>query len=304
MSKGKIAAIGIIVALVAALSCVFIVDERKQALVLAFGKVDRVITEPGLKFKLPPPFNTVTFYEKRILPLETDEVQFLPRDRKRRAAAAFIRWRIEDPVKFRESVADEEAALLPLRNILEDSLGKVLGSESSDAVLSDSRESILEEVKKISQDRAKGIGVEIVDVRIRTWFLPNETLEATYERMRSDRNRIARDAIARGEEQARRIRAAAEREAVGIVAEARRESEKTKGLADAKRNKIFADAYQRDEEFFAFQRSLKAYENALKGKNSTMVLSPNSDFFEYLRDENGASSGPPGRSGPRVELQQ
>jgi len=291
MTKAKIFGIGVLVALIAALSCVFIVDERKQALVLAFGKVDRVITEPGLNFKLPPPFNTVTFYEKRILSMETTPKLIIPRDRKRRLGSAFIRWRIDNPVTFRESVADEEAALAPLRNILEDGLGNVLGSRPSDAVLSDEeREKILEELQRFAKTKADEIGVEIVDVRIRTWFLPDETLEATYERMRSDRNRIARDAIARGQEQALRIEAAADREAVGIVAEARRESEKTKGLADANRNKIFAEAYELDEEFFAFQRSLRAYEKSLKGGNSTMVLSPNSDFFEYLRDEKGASS--------------
>ncbi len=290
MTKGRIIG-GIIVAILLIIySTVFIVDERKQALVLAFGKVDRVITDPGLHFKLPAPFNTKIIYEQRILPLETNEVTILPEDGKRRVAAAFARWRITDPQQFREAVADVDNALPRLEKVLSDSLGKVLGSESADAVLSNKREDILQRVTRLAKDESKSLGVEILDVRIRTWFLPDQTLEATYNRMMQDRNAIALGLRADGQEKARKIRAIAEKQAVELVAEARREATTRMGVADAQRNAIFADSYGRDIEFFSFQRSLKAYEEALQGSNSSIVMSPNSDFFEYLRDSNGASN--------------
>jgi membrane protease subunit HflC len=290
VTKGRI--IGGIVAAILLLiySTVFIVDERKQALVLAFGKVDRVITEPGLHFKLPAPFNTKIIYEQRILPLETNEVTILPEDGKRRVAAAFARWRITDPQQFREAVADVDNALPRLEKVLSDSLGKVLGSESADAVLSNKREDILQRVTQLAKDESKSLGVEILDVRIRTWFLPAQTLEATYNRMVQDRKAVALGLRADGQEKARRIRAIAEKQAVELVAEARRDATTRMGLADAERNAIFADAYGRDIEFFSFQRSLSAYENSLQGGNSSIVMSPDSDFFEYLRDINGASN--------------
>ena len=290
MTKGRIIG-GIIVAILLLIySTVFIVDERKQALVLAFGKVDRVITDPGLHFKLPAPFNTKIIYEERILPLETNEVTILPEDGKRRVAAAFARWRITDPQQFREAVADVDNALPRLEKVLSDSLGKVLGSESADAVLSNKREDILQRVTQLAKEESKSLGVEILDVRIRTWFLPDQTLEATYNRMVQDRNAIALGLRADGQEKARRIRAIAEKQAVELVAEARREATTKMGVADAQRNAIFAESYGQDIEFFSFQRSLKAYEQALQGNNSSIVLSPNSDFFEYLRYSDGASN--------------
>lgn len=290
MSKGKIFGGIAVAALFLIYSCMFIVDERKQALVLAFGKVDRVIDEPGLHFKLPPPFQTKIIFEKRILPLETAEVTVLPVDGKRRVAAAFARWRITDPQRFREAVGDVDGALPRLEKLLSDSLGKVLGSEAADAVLSSKRDEILKNVRGFAEQEAQKLGVAVVDVRIRTWFLPAQTLEATYNRMVQERNAIARGLRADGEEQARRIRAVAEKRAVELVAEARREAAETMGRADAERNAIFADAYGRDAEFFSFQRSLSAYEKALQGSNSSIVMSPDSDFFEYLRFRDGAST--------------
>lgn len=290
MTKGRIIG-GVIVAFLLLIwSTVFIVDERKQALVLAFGKVDRVINEPGMHFKLPAPFNTLIVYERRILPLETSEVTILPEDGKRRVAAAFARWRIDNPQSFREAVGDVGSALPRLEKLLSDSLGKVLGSASADAVLSNRRQDILQRVTSLADAEASKLGVDIVDVRIRTWFLPNQTLEATYNRMVQDRNAIARGLRADGQEKARRIRAISEKEAVELVAEARRDATTRMGIADAQRNAIFADAYGRDMEFFSFQRSLSAYEKALDGSNSSIVMSPDSDFFEYLRYRDGASN--------------
>ena len=290
MTKGRIFA-GILVAILLLIySTVFIVDEREQALVLRFGKVQRTVTEPGIQFKLPAPVETMIVYEQRILALETEEVTILPEDGKRRVAAAFARWRIENPQRFREAVADVDNALPRLEKVLSDSLGKVLGSEAADAVLSDKRDDILQRVTRLARAEAADLGAEILDVRIRTWFLTPQTLEATYNRMEQDRNAIALGLRADGQELARRIRARAEREAVELVAEANREATTKMGVADAQRNAIFADAYGRDVEFFSFQRSLSAYERALDGQNSSIVMSPDSDFFEYLRDSEGASN--------------
>ncbi len=290
MTKGRIIGGALVALLLLIWSTVFIVDEREQALVLAFGKVDRTITEPGLQFKLPAPFNTKIVYEKRILPLETSEVTILPEDGKRRVAAAFARWKIANPQRFREAVGDVDGALPRLEKLLSDSVGKVLGSESADAVLSGKREDILERINGLASGEAEKLGVQMVDVRIRTWFLPDQTLEATYNRMVQDRNAIALGLRADGQEKARKIRAIAEKQAVELVAEARREATTRMGVADAERNAIFADAYGRDIEFFSFQRSLQAYEGALQGNNSSIVMSPDSDFFEYLRDRNGATA--------------
>lgn len=290
MSRLNYILIGVGALVIGLLSCVFIIDEREQAIVLAFGRVDREITEPGLHLKLPAPFNTLVKYDKRILPLETREVTVLPVDGKRRVVAAFARWRIADMRRFREAVSDESGARPRLERILNDSLGKILGSESADSVLSNKRPELLEQATKLAGDEAEKLGVEVVDVRIRTWFLPEQTLAATYNRMVEDRNAVAQGLRASGGEKARTIRARAEKEAVEIVAEAQRSAAVVMGTADAERNAIFAEAYGRDEEFFAFQRSLSAYEKALKGGNSSMVMTPDSDFFEYLRDQNGASA--------------
>lgn len=293
MKKSNMILVAIGAILLGILSCIFIIDEREQAIILAFGRVEREIKDPGLHFKLPAPFNTLVKYDKRILPLETREVTVLPVDGKRRVVAAFARWRIADMRRFREAVSDEAGARPRLERILNDSLGKILGSEAAGSVLSNKRPELLQQATKLAGDEAQKLGVEVVDVRIRTWFLPQQTLAATYNRMVEDRNAVARGLRASGEEKARTIRATAEKESVEIVAEAERQAAVVMGTADAERNAIFAEAYGRDGEFFAFQRSLKAYEKALVGKNSSMVMSPDSDFFEYLRDQNGASNSNP-----------
>lgn len=265
------------------LSCVFVVDERQQALVLAFGRVDRVESAPGLKFKLPPPFNTVEFYEDRILPLETTALEVTPLDDRRLVVDAFARWRITDPQRFRESVQNMRAALSRLETILNAALREVLGSETSGTVLSGERSKLMLAIRDSTKEQAEALGVQIIDVRIRRADLPEQNLQATFQRMEAERQREAADERARGAEAAQKVRANADREAVELVSEARRKSEIVRGQADAKRNRIFADAFGRDPEFFAFYRSLTAYVRSIKGENSTLVISPNSEFFDYLK---------------------
>ncbi len=283
MSRTAIGILVLVVLVLGGLACVFVVDERQQALVLAFGRVERVEDVPGLKFKLPPPFNTVEFYEARILPLETTELEVTPLDDRRLVVDAFARWRILDPKRFRQSVQNMVAAMSRLETILNAALREVLGSEVSGSVLSGERVALMRQIRDATKTEAASLGVEIIDVRIRRADLPEQNLRATFERMEAERQREAADERARGAEAAQKVRAGADRQAVELVAEARRESEIVRGKADAKRNDIFAEAFGRDPEFFAFYRSLAAYVRALKGENSTLVITPDSEFFEYLK---------------------
>jgi len=249
------------------LSCTYIVDERNQALVLAFGKVDRVTNEPGLHFKLPPPFESVEFFEDRILPLETDELEVTPLDDRRLAVDAFARWKIVDPVKFRQSVQTFRRGQDRLQTILNAQLREVLGSVTSNEVLSSDRAKLMLRIRDRADAEALKLGVDIVDVRIRRADLPEQNLNATYARMNAERDQEAKDERARGQEQAQIIRAQADKVFVELTSDAQKKSDIIRGEADAKRNAIFADAYGKDPEFFAFYRTLRAYETALQGNN-------------------------------------
>ena len=283
MNNRLIALIGSIVVLILiATSTFFIVDERKQGLLLAFGEVKRMEQEPGLKFKLPSPLNTANLYERRIMSLSTDDLEVTPIDDRRLVVDAFALWRITDLVRFRQAVQTEANAEQRLAGILVDSLRKVLGRETSDALLSDERTRLMNEIRDTTRPEAQALGVTIIDVRILRADLPQENLEATYERMISERQREAADERARGREAAQRVRAKADRDAIELVSDARREAEIIRGEADAERNRIAIEAFGRDPEFFAFYRSLNAYIPALKSENSTLVISPDSEFFEYM----------------------
>ena len=284
-----ISAAVVAVVLFLVMNAIFIVDERKRALVLQFGQVQGApITEPGLYFKAPF-IQNVVYYEDRILPLDTSPLEVTPLDDRRLVVDAFARWRIVDTIRFRQAVFDERAAIPRLERILNASLREVLGSVISDAVLSEERTDLMNRIRDDAQADAEALGVEMVDVRIRRADLPQQNLQATYERMQAERQREAEDERARGNEAAQRVRANADRQAVELVSEAKRESEVIRGQADARRNAIFANAFGRDPEFFAFYRSMQAYERALKGENSTMVIAPDSEFFNYLKDERGVT---------------
>ena len=272
------------------LQSIFIVDERKQALVLQFGQVKQVVTDPGLGFKIPF-IQDVAEYEDRILPLETSELEVTPLDERRLVVDAFARWRITDVVQFRQAVQTEEAADPRLKRILNASLREVLGSVPSADVLSPERTVLMGRIRDVARGQARALGVEIIDVRIRQADLPEQNLEATFNRMNAERQREARDERARGDERAQEVQSKADREAVELVSDAQRKSEIIRGEADAERNRIFAEAFGRDPEFFAFYRSLRAYERALG--DSTMVMSPDSEFFEYLKSDTLGTLPPP-----------
>jgi len=270
------------VTLIGVLSSIFIVDERKQALVLQFGQVKQIKTKPGLGFKIPF-IQEVAYYEDRILPLETSPLEVTPADERRLVVDAFARWRITDVVKFRQAVQTEVAALPRLERVLNAALREVLGTVTSADVLSPERTALMIRIRDASRLQTTNLGVEIIDVRIRRADLPEQNLNATFARMNAEREREAADERARGKERAQEVRATADREAVELVSEAQRKAEVIRGEADAQRNAIYASAYGRDPEFFAFYRSLRAYERAIKGDNSTLVISPDSEFFNYLK---------------------
>ena len=278
----------LVVILVLALSSVFIVDERNKALVLQFGRVVAIKEEPGLSFKVPF-IQNVVYYEDRILSSVIDPLEVTPLDDRRLVVDAFTRYRISDVNQFREAVGTggELAAEGRLDGILRNELREVLGSVSSNDILSSDRALLMERILSGAFVKGRAIGIEVIDVRLKRTDLPRANLDATFARMRAEREREAADEIARGNEAAQRVRALADRTEVEIVSDARRDAEIIRGEADAERNAIFANAFGEDPEFFEFYRSLTAYKNALQGKNSTMVISPDSEFFDYLKSDIG-----------------
>ncbi len=278
----------LVVAIAGILSAIFIVDEREKALVLQFGRVVTVKEEPGLAFKIPL-IQEVVRYDDRILSREVGPLEVTPLDDRRLVVDAFARYRIADVTQFRQAVGAGgiELAERRLDNILRAQTREVLGSVRSDQVLSTERESLMNRIRDNAITEARALGLQVIDVRLKRTDLPQANLEATFARMRAEREREAADEIARGEEAAQRVRAQADRTVVELVSDARRQSEITRGEADAKRNAIFASAFGADPEFFEFYRSLNAYRAALKGDNSSIVMSPDSDFFNYFRDVQG-----------------
>lgn len=287
LGRGIFAAIALL--LLIFVTCTFIVDQRQHALVLAFGKPKDAVADPGLHFKLPPPFNNVEYFDKRILPLEGRPSEVLAKDQRRLVVDAFARWRIVDPLRFYQSVRDIGLAEQRMITLLDSAIKEEVGKVVFEDVLK-KRAKLMEDITEELDRGAEAFGIDVVDVRIRSADLPDQNLQATYQRMQTERQREAADFRARGEEAKQIKQAEADRRAVELISEARRASEIIQGEADAVAAKTFADAFGKDPEFYNFYRSLIAYEKALDGNNSSIVMSPNSDFFEYLKNDQGASS--------------
>jgi len=268
------------------LSSVFVVDEREKALVLQFGQIKSVKEEPGLSFKIPF-IQEVVRYDDRILSLDTDTIEVTPSDDRRLVVDAFARYRIRDVVQFRQAVGvgGIRVAEDRLSSILNAQIREVLGADqvTSDTILSEDRRELMRRIQRQAQRSAEGLGLDVVDVRLKQTNLPEQNLEATFARMRAEREREAADEIARGNEAAQRVRALADRTVTETLSDAEREAQVIRGEADAERSAIYAEAYGQDPEFYAFYRSLEAYEKALTGGNSSMVMTPDSEFFDYLR---------------------
>jgi membrane protease subunit HflC len=246
--------------------------------------------DPGLAFKMPI-IDDVVRYDDRILSLEVGPLEVTPLDDRRLVVDAFSRYRIADVQRFREAVGvgGVSAAETRLDNIMRDQTREVLGTVSSNDILSSDRAALMLRIRNGAIAEARSLGLEVIDVRLKRTDLPQANLEATFARMRAEREREAADEIARGEEAAQRVRAQADRTEVELVSDAEREAEVIRGEADAERNGIFARAYGADPEFFDFYRSLNAYAKSLQGGNSSLVLSPDSEFFNYLKSSDGAA---------------
>ncbi len=260
---------------------VFIVKEVNQAIVLQFGDPKRIIVEPGLNFKIPF-IQNVVYLDKRILNLDTPPEEVIASDQKRLIVDAFARFKIIDPLKFYISVGNERVARSRLSTIINSRIRNVLGQQELQTLLSKDRTKQMTLIQEGVNTEAENFGIKIVDVRIKRADLPQANSEAIYRRMQTEREREAKEFRARGAEMAVTITSTADKEVTVILADAQKKSEIMKGEGDGLRNKIFADAFGRDPEFFAFYRAMQAYETALIGGDTSLILSPDSEFFKFF----------------------
>lgn len=281
-------------AVILAWSCTFTVKQWEQTLVLRFGEAQRVENawgdeaNAGLKFKLPMPFETLVVLDRRNLEVDLKPVELLAADQERLVVDAFVRYRIKDAVKFYEALQNDLGAQQKLQSIMDSTLRDVLGRVETPEIIAGRRAELMSEIQDVSNAVAstQDLGVEIIDVRIKRADLPQENSERVFQRMVTQREQEAARIRAEGEERAQEIRATAEKTATVIRAEAQEQAEVIRGEGDKERNRIYAEAYERDPEFFAFYRSMEAYKKGL-GKGTTYVLSPDSDFLGYLDDQRG-----------------
>ena len=283
MNIGKIIA-GISVAIAATLFfSIFIVKEVNQAIVLQFGDPKRIISKPGLNFKIPF-IQNVVYLDKRILNLDTPPEEVIASDQKRLIVDAFARFQIIDPLKFYISVGNERVARSRLSTIINSRIRNVLGQQELQTLLSQDRTKQLALIQEGVNNEAENFGIKIVDVRIKRADLPQANSDAIYRRMQTEREREAKEFRAKGAEMAVTITSTADKEVTVILADAEKKSQIMKGEGDGKRNKIFADAFGQDPQFFAFYRAMQAYEKALIGGETSLILSPDSEFFKFFGD--------------------
>lgn len=277
----------VIVVLIVLYTMFFTVQQTEIALVLQFGKPVREIDQPGLQFKLP--YQNVVIYDRRILDLEPPPEEVIASDQKRLVVDTYARFKITDPLQFYQSVDTELVADTRLASIISASLRRVIGNVELQSVISVERANIMRQIRDEVNTQAKAFGIDVVDVRLRRADLPEGNTQAIYDRMKAERQREAAQYRAQGAQQAQQIRADADRQRIEILADAQKQAQILRGQGDADSIKIYADAYGNDPNFFAFYRSLQAYRESLSGSATTLVLSPDSEFFKYL--EGGPSSG-------------
>jgi len=270
-------------------SSVFSVHETQQALVLQFGNPVKTVQDSGLNFKTPF-VQDVQFMEKRILDFDAPPVEAVAADKKRIVVDAYARFRISDPLKFYQTVNNEVTARNRLAPIINSSLRNAIGRVKLEQMLTGERGALMHEIRGEVNDEALKLGIEIVDVRIKRADLPAANSQAVYDLMRAERKRIATEIRAEGAERSQKITADADRQRTILLANAEKSSQVTRGEGDALRNKVFADAYSKDPEFFAFYRTLQAYRTSMTSGDTTMVLSPTSDFFSYFGNPMGKAA--------------
>ncbi len=291
---GFLAALGVIV-LIIAYSSLYTVPQTRQALVVRLGNPLPVVTQPGLHGKLPL-VDSVIYIDKRILDLENASEEVIAADEKRLLVDAFARYRVNDALRFYQSVGTVEGANLRLSPFLNSALRAALGKATLIQIVRDQREQLMAQVREQLNHDASRFGITVVDVRIRRADLPDQNSQAVYRRMQTDREREAQEFRSQGTQKAQEIRAKADRQATVIVAEATSKAEQTRGEGDAERNRIFAEAFGKDPQFFAFYRSMQAYDAGLKQGDTRLVIKPDSDFFRFFSDPNGKPN--PGAAAP------
>jgi membrane protease subunit HflC len=292
---GGIVAVLIVAALVVGYSSLFTVYQTQQVLVVRLGQPVRVVSEPGLHVKVPF-IDAVIAIDKRILDLEAPSQEVIASDQKRLVVDAFARYRIEDPLRFYQTLGSITGANSQLSILLNSALRRVLGEATFTHVVRDQRADLMNRIQQLVDQEAKAYGIRVVDVRIRRADLPEQNSQAVYQRMQTERQREAAEFRAQGAQRAQEIRSRADREVTVLVAEAQSQSEQIRGEGDAKRNQIFADAFNQDQDFFTFYRSMQAYESALKPADTRLVIKPDSNFFRFFNDPAGkwrADTAPP-----------
>jgi modulator of FtsH protease HflC len=292
---GIVALLLLFVVVIVGYSSVFTVSETQQVLVVRLGEPVRVVNQPGLNFKAPF-IDSVISIDKRILDLENPSQEVIASDQKRLVVDAFARYRIKNALRFYQSIGSIQAANIQLTTLLNASLRRVLGEVTFIKVVRDDREALMARIRDQLDKEADGYGIQVVDVRIRRADLPEQNSQAVYQRMQTERQREAAEFRAQGGQKAQEIRSRADREATVIIAEANSSADQVRGDADGERNRLFADAYGQDPDFFAFYRSMTAYETGLRSNDTRFLLRPDSDFFKFFSNSSGK---PPVTAAPK-----
>jgi membrane protease subunit HflC len=290
---GWVLAVIVVVVLIIGYSSLFTVYQTRQALVVRLGQPLRVVTQPGLHGKLPL-LDNVIYIDKRILDLENSSQEVIASDQKRLVVDAFARYRIHDALRFYQTVSSVEGANSRLSPLLNSALRRVLGEATLTQLVRDERAQLMTRVREQLDREAQQFGVTVVDVRIRRADLPEQNSQAVYKRMQTEREREAQEFRSQGTQRAQEIRARADRDVTVVVADATSKSEQTRGEGDAERNRIFAEAYGKDTDFFSFYRSMQAYETGLRQGDTRLVIRPDSEFFRYFADPSGKQRGAAG----------
>ncbi|MES2070692.1 MAG: protease modulator HflC [Pseudomonadota bacterium] len=285
--------IAVVIVLLVLYSTIFVVDQRSHAIVFALGEVKSVISEPGLHFKLPPPFQNVLMLDKRILTIDSPETdRFITAEKKNILVDTFVKWRITEPrLYFVSFGGDERRAQDRMSQIVKAALNDEITKRTVREVISGERGKVMEAIRSKVTDEAKQIGVEIIDVRLKRVDYVEQINNSVYDRMKSERARVANELRSTGSAESEKIRADADRQRVVILAEAYREAEKMRGTGDAEASQIYAQAFGQNPEFYKFYRSLEAYRASFKTKNDVLVVDPNSEFFKYFKAPGASAAG-------------
>jgi len=274
------------IVLIVVYSALFTVNQNQQAIVLRFGEPIRIITDPGLQYKVPV-MDSVVYIDKRILDLENPAQEVIASDQKRLVVDAFARYKVSDPLRFYQTLGSVERANSQLATLLNSALRRVLGESTFIQIVRDERETLMGRIREQITREGQSFGIAVVDVRIRRADLPEANSQAVFQRMQTQIQREAAEIRAGGNQIAQTIRAKADREVTVTVAEAQSRGEQIRGEGDATRNKIYADAYNQDRDFFSFYRSMQAYEQVMKKGDTNLFITPDSDFMRYFNDAAG-----------------